>query len=426
MWATGLVQAPVAAIKGEVNLAGKASGDFGLKVPRTCQQPGHAVTVEAILLDASNREVRHTQTFPLTFLSDRLKLQLARDVYDIDEPIKVRLTTLEGKKVEGTATLVAMRLTQVPVGAWGFAGGQLGMMGMVGFGGQLGMMGNLGGANFGFGCQGNPFMAPGRWQTMQPPDSVKRTLATATTFKDDTATLKLGEPGAYKLIAIVERPEGGKWQQEIGCLVQPQKERTGVSLQLDRSRFRSGEPLTGILHSRFANARVLLTVRDSQGLRLFRTLTTDKAGRAVLKEALPADMRYGCVVTAQYADGPGLGDLHIATRTFHVEPTDRMLVIETKTKPLYGPSDTVTLDINVNRKEPVDLVVSVYDQTLTHIKRTQTADIRSFYLADERAFSEQGRDVLQRMPGERDRQIAAQECQGNDEENGRITRGRAC
>ena len=146
MWATGLVQAPVAAIKGEVNLAGKASGDFGLKVPRTCQQPGHAVTVEAILLDASNREVRHTQTFPLTFLSDRLKLQLARDVYDIDEPIKVRLTTLEGKKVEGTATLVAMRLTQVPVGAWGFAGGQLGMMGMVGFGGQLGMMGNLGGA----------------------------------------------------------------------------------------------------------------------------------------------------------------------------------------------------------------------------------------------------------------------------------------
>ena len=223
-----------------------------------------------------------------------------------------------------------------------------------------------------------------------------RTLATATTFKEDTATLKFGEPGAYKLIAIVERPEGGKWQQEIGCLVQPQKERTGVSLQLDRSRFRSGEPLTGILHSRFANARVLLTVRDSQGLRLFRTLTTDKAGRAVLKEALPADMRYGCVVTAQYADGPGLGDLHIATRTFHVEPTDRMLVIETKTKPLYGPSDTVTLDINVNRKEPVDLVVSVYDQTLTHIKRTQTADIRSFYLADERAFSEQGRDVLQR------------------------------
>ncbi len=120
----------------------------------------------------------------------------------------------------------------------------------------------------------------------------------------------------------------------------------------------------------------------------------------MLKETLPADMRYGCVVTAQYADGPGLGDLHIATRTFHVEPTDRMLVIETKTKPVYGPSDTVTLDIQVNRKEPVDLIVSVYDQTLTHIKPTQTADIRSFYLADERAFSEQGRDVLQRRLAE--------------------------
>jgi alpha-2-macroglobulin len=395
----GLQAADVAAIKGEISMVGKAKGNFTLRIPKVCQRPGHAVTVEAILVDGTGREVRQTQTFPLTFLSEHLKLNLAQSIYDIDEPIQVKMTTPDGKKVNAAGTVIAMRLTQTPA-ALGFGQlgqiGQLGQLGSIGNIGSLGQYGQLG--MLGSGYHGNRVRTPA-WQTSDQPDSVKRTLATAAVFKNDSATLQLSEPGAYKLIAIIDRPEGGKWQQEIGCLVQAVKQRTGVSLHLDRSSFRSGEPLTGILHSRFADARVLLTVRDSRGLKVYRTLTTDKNGRAAIKERLPADTRYGCVITAQYADGPDMPDLHIATQTFHVEPTDRMLVIDSKTKPIYGPSDKVTLDIQVNREEPVDLIVSVYDQALTNIKPTQTADIRSFYLADERAFGEEGRDILQRRLG---------------------------
>jgi Alpha-2-macroglobulin family/Bacterial Alpha-2-macroglobulin MG10 domain/MG2 domain/A-macroglobulin TED domain len=414
---SGVLSAPTAVTTGEVNLAGKTTGEVTLNVPKACQQPGHAIFIEALLLDGSGREERRTQTIPLQFLSGQVKLSLSRPIYDLNEPIKVKLTTPDGKPVTGSATLVAMRLAQVPMPPWGWGfglGGGFGVMGQFGFN-QLGnaQFGINGGQNLGFGGRFGCFIGyppgvqypiglanrvnnPGVWQTIEPTESVKRSLVTATAFKGDTATLELAEPGAYKLIAIIERPEGGKWQQEISCLVQGRTERNGVSLQLDRQSYRSGEALTGTLHSRFADAHVLLTVRDSRGVQIHRTLTTGKNGQAAIKEKLPIDIRFGCAITAQYANGPDMSDLNLATQTFHVEPTDRMLEIETKTKPIYGPSEKVVLDIQANRKESVDLIVSVYDASLKNIKPTQKSDIRSFYLADERAFDAQGRDVLQR------------------------------
>src|SRR5262249_37911230 len=71
--------------------------------------------------------------------------------------------------------------------------------------------------------------------------------------------------------------------------------------------------------------------------------------------------------------------------------------IEAKTKPVHGPGEKVAVDIQVNRNEPVDLIVSVYDQALMNIKPKDTVDIRSFYLADERAFKNQAQDHLQRL-----------------------------
>ena len=44
----------------------------------------------------------------------------------------------------------------------------------------------------------------------------------------------------------------------------------------------------------------------------------------------------------------------------------------------------------------VDLVVSVFDQTLMSIKARQGIDFRDFYLADERGIANQARDLLER------------------------------
>ncbi len=243
---------------------------------------------------------------------------------------------------------------------------------------------------------GMPMMPMGYWQPMAQVESVKRSLVTATAFKGDTARLRLTEPGAYKLVAIVELPDGKKLQHEIGCLVQSRTERQGLLLRLDREAWKTGDTLTGMVYTRFAGARVLLTVRDSTETPVIRTLTTDKNGQAAIKEVLPAGLRYGCVVTAQYADDPDVGGTHLTSRTIHVEPLDRILKIETKHKPVYGPGETVTIDVQVDRKEPVDLVVSVFDQALMNVKSAQGTDIRDFYLADERGITNQARDLLER------------------------------
>jgi hypothetical protein len=425
----------VAATSGEVKLDGKPAGEFTLDIPKACQQPGTAVVVNAILTDASGREVRQKQTIPLQFLSDDLKLSLPRTTFEINEPIAVKARGADGQELKGSATLIAMKLSAAPpvspffVPGWqfggfqalggqafngGFQGGALGLGGIGGFqggfnglgggfGGNLGMMGFggpcfIGTPCFGFNCIGFPMqMQPGRWQTVEPPEAVKRTLATATVFKGDTATLRLSEPGAYKLVAIVERPDGSKGQQEIGCLVQPRNQRQPLTLLLDRPTWATGDTLTGMIQSRYAGARVLMTLRDSVGIRLWKTVELDKKGVAEIKEVLPDDLRYGCMVTVQYADDPAAPAMHLSSRAIHVEPVARTLKIETKTKPVYGPGEKVVLDIQVNRNEPVDLIVSVYDQALANIRPQERAGIRSFYLADERAFNSQGLHQLQRL-----------------------------
>ena len=99
-------------------------------------------------------------------------------------------------------------------------------------------------------------------------------------------------------------------------------------LRLNKDDLAPGDRLRGTLHSRFADARVLLTVRDGVGLRLWKVLTL-KDGACDIDEGLPADVRYGCVVEAQYADAPAAkGPLHLATRFFRVEPARRTVKVE--------------------------------------------------------------------------------------------------
>src|SRR5262249_26142113 len=53
-----------------------------------------------------------------------------------------------------------------------------------------------------------------------------------------------------------------------------------------------------------------------------------------------------------------------------------------------------------DRQEEVDLVVSVYDQSLLGINPDKSVDIRNFYLADERVRTLQAKDLLRRKLGD--------------------------
>src|SRR6185437_5095118 len=132
------------------------------------------------------------------------------------------------------------------------------------------------------------------------------------------------------------------------------------------------------------------TVRDSTGLRLWKPLTLGKDGVLALKETLPADLRYGCTVEVQYAMEDG--KLAAAEKFVRVVPADRMLTITPTVKPTVGPGENVTIDLQVNREEEVDLVVSVYDQSLLGIAPDKFIDVRNFYLADERGRAAHARD----------------------------------
>src|SRR5262249_44175720 len=91
---------------------------------------------------------------------------------------------------------------------------------------------------------------------------------------------------------------------------------------------------------------------------------------------------------------------HVVGRMLRVTPTDRIIQVTAKTAEEVRPGEVVHLDLQVDRKEEVDLVVSVYDQSLLGINPDKSIDIRNFYLADERVRTMQARDLLRRKLGD--------------------------
>jgi len=197
-----------------------------------------------------------------------------------------------------------------------------------------------------------------------PEATIRRETVTATVVDRGVARLKLDQPGPYKLVCFAELPDGTK--------------------------------LRGEIHSRFADAKVLLTIRDSGGVRWWKAYQLDGAVRRI-SERLPAGLRYGCRVEVQYLDADRR--LHLAGRFIRVVPQDRMLTVEAHVNETYSPGEEVKIDLKVNRREPVDLVVSVYDRSLLGIAPDRSADICNFYLADERIRSTAACQQLRRRLG---------------------------
>jgi uncharacterized protein YfaS (alpha-2-macroglobulin family) len=228
------------------------------------------------------------------------------------------------------------------------------------------------------------------WKSSPVFDPVKRRIVSATPVLD-TTEIELKQPGAYKLLAVTRMPDGTAFESESGVVVKAPAKLPGVVLQLDKHEIDSGSRLTGAAHTRFSGAKLLLTLRDSTGIRLMKTLTADENGIARINEVLPANLRYGCAVCVQYPESAT--SVHADQRDLFVIPLDRTIKVSTTVAAEVGPGVEVKLGVQIDRQEEVDLIVSVFDESLLGVAGDLSKDIRNFYLADARGQVRAARDL---------------------------------
>jgi uncharacterized protein YfaS (alpha-2-macroglobulin family) len=321
-------------------------------------------------------------------------------LFATDEPIRVTVKTTDkdGKPVDAPATVVAMRLlpqAQTPV----YYGNQIYQSSMP-YQLQLNNYNGIYRGSRGYNGRGIRANQLAQWDPLWKPISgswttkYQREMVTATVVENNQATVRFDTPGAYKLVCIAQMPDGTKVKEEVGCVVRSVAAMPGLVLRLDRELYETGDTLEGTIHSRFAGANVLLTVCDSTGVRFWKTFTMDGATQRI-RERLPRGLHYGASVTVQYVAADF--ENHVAARFIRVAPKDRMLTIDAKVNEIYEPGQEVEMELSVNRNEPVDLVVSVFDQSLLGIRADKSPDIRNFYLADERVRFTAGQDILRRQ-----------------------------
>jgi hypothetical protein len=362
----------------DVDLAGEGRGVHTVDLKPGWRGGEHAVLVEGVLTDQNGREQRATKLIPLTGTkAGGIELALRKRHYGVDEPVRVAaaITDKTGKPVTAPMTVVAMRLEPRanPYAYYPAYSNQI-------------WRGNPLQGNFAYPWhwRGRRGLSRRSWRPMPRFRAAERNMVTAAIVRDGEVTLK------------PHLPDGAELRREIGCVVRGAENLPALALELDADAYAAGGTLRGTLHSRFAGARVLLTLRDSRGIRLWKSVDVEGAATRIAQR-LPEGLAHGCNVEVQYAGREGR--LHTADALIRVKPVDRLLAIETTTEDVHEPGAEVKVDIRVNRREPVDLVVSVYDQSLLGIAPDRSVDIRSFYLADERVTAVAARERLRRILG---------------------------
>lgn len=366
------------------------SASFPIEIRQEWLKGNFRVDVEAVLLDPNGHEQRATYTVPLDSSDHRLALSLPKRVFTTKETITLETTATDenGAKLKGKSTVVAMKLSPEPLGyslqqsyynQGYFPQNQLNVS-----------------SGINASSSASWRRSPRRYQPPAISSSILRTMVTATGFEGNKAEIKISEAGAYKLVVVTHFSDGKSITDEIGCIVRHPDEVPVLLLTTDKREYTAGETLKADIHSRFADARVLVTLRDSSGVRLWKPLQlSGRHGKLSLR--LPEDIRYACDIAIHYAEADG--KTHLADQIVRVVPEHRFINIKTQHKEQVAPGDAVKLDFNVNRSEPVDLVVSVYDQSLLGITADKQIDIRNFYFADERITLERDRDLLRRKLG---------------------------
>ena len=393
-----------------IPLDGKTTGEHDLELESQWLEGKCVVQIEGVLIDENGREQRGTRTIPLDAASVdgmTLTVSVPKRVFVVDEaiPISVHVPFRFGPLRETGSqqppapkpktSLVVMRKigAQVQRIYSPYAMNSINL-----WNGQWGNQWNgaLNQSQWGGRYWGNSLAISPGWRTYSRPSASSGEMVTAVVVADGKAEVKLDRPGTYDLVAVTTMADGTRLRRKTSCTVLAQDDRT-LLMRTDKREYEPGQTLEGELHSRFTGARVLLTLRDSRGIRLWRTI--DVKGAVVrFSQHLPADLNYGCSLVAQYVGKDGR--VYTTHRNVRVVPKDRMLDIEAAVPRLVEPGREVTLKVKVNRNRPVDLAVSVYDESLLGIAADKAVKIRNFYLADERAFTNATRDTLRRAVGE--------------------------
>ncbi len=380
----------------QIKLGGEPRGDYDLPLKKEWLDSRCVVMVEGVLIDQNGREQRARKSISLgegEFGShERLAVELPKRLFSPDEPITVTVRVLDEKgdpvAVPADASVVVMKTqprqpyVQYPIRYQNAAISR-----------QL--YNPRSAAYLPLRSRYQPRITP-QWTTYQNVNQAAGTMVTAAAVRGGKASFKLTDPGVYAMVAVVRLADGTALRKTTYCTVLAEADEALV-LKLDKTDCDSGDVLTGELHSRFANARLLMTLRDSRGIRLWRVIKLT-GGAMRFSQHMPRDLNYGCSIIVQYVDAGG--QVYTAHRNVRVRPAERILDVRTTIKKVAAPGEKVTLHIKVNRSKPVDLVVSVYDQSLLGIAPDKSADIRNFYLADERACRGATQEILRRKLGE--------------------------
>ncbi len=378
----GNFQAVVAQFQNDIALNGAEPGKHTIDLKKEWKTGNFSIQVQGIVTDANGREQRamHTISLKCDKALPKQKLDVAKEIFVTGEKILARLTTEDGKPAEGATSLVVMKLSPAPAGGSG---------------------------DYGYGYNDYAYNARGayygryprqRWNLLPKEEQAKRTLVTALPVLNNAATLKLTEPGAYKVVAVTHHEDGRVSQCEAGLVVKNGDDLTPFVLRLDRDELTSSDRLSGTIFSRYAGARVLVTLRDSSGIRFAKPYTLNDKGILQINEPIPEGIKYACNVDLHYLDEKNFN--HVIGRMIRITPTDRMIQVTAKSKEEVKPGEVVRVNLQVDRQEEVNLVVSVYDQSLLGINQDKSVDIRNFYLADERVRTMQAKDLLRRKLGD--------------------------
>lgn len=371
----------VATREGKAEFAGDKAGTVTLDLWPEWTKGEHTVALTAVFLDETGRENRAEATFALSPKSAKaVRVSTPKDLYATGEKVPVTVTPvgLTDKDAPAT-TLIVVKLEANPASPW--------------FAPQIsdedgGLVDNA--RIPPLGAKPKKPAADG-WKSLPVYDPVGRKMVTAVPVVNGKATVDLKQPGAYKLVAVTRLADDTTVQSEAGVVVRPPAKLPGLVLRLDARELPAGGRLTGTVHTRFAGAKVLLTLRDAAGTKLVKPLTAGANGLVAFDEPLPANLRYGCAVTVQYVEAAGV--VHADLRDVYVIPTDRTLTVTTSTPDTVGPGADVKLNFQVNRQEEVDLVVSVFDESLLSVTGDLSENIRDYFLADGRGQGRAARDL---------------------------------
>jgi len=340
-------------------------------------QTDHALEIEATLIDANNREQHASQRIELSQSSEEtIKLELPQSDILIDEEITLKAET-------STDQAVSFVLLRLDSSQPNYTPMQTGFRPHIGS--QINHHSQIRSSNW-IGSQPNQDMRADQLSDIDETKVITRNYVTILPSKkiadgNYESKLRLKIPGAYIIQAFAHDSDGILLRSEQALAVRSKESGQQLRITLKSDQLKRTEPIRGTISCAYDNARILLSIRDGNGLQIMHPITCKK-GDNIFEIFLPNSLSVGCEISAGYSDD-GI-KTHIITQPFYVAPKDKEMKITTVSPEVAEPGEEVEIQISVDRKEAVDLVVSVYDQSLLGIGPDRPVDARSLFHADLR------------------------------------------